>query len=120
MTRLFVAYWGAKDPTATSTWPPLVTDLEHLEEQIEQHSRSLEAVTSSILSLVQLFDSHKTIAQAEHVKRLSYIATLFIHLSYVSGVFSMAERYGPGGNQLWIYSFAARCHFCSLLLVERR
>lgn len=92
MTRSFVEYWGAKDPTTPSTWSPLISGFQHLEEQIEQHSHSLEALTSLITSLMQLLDSHKTIAQAGDVQRLSYIAMLFIPLSYVSGCLVWRRR----------------------------
>lgn len=54
-------------------------------------------------SLVQLIDSRKSISQAEDVKRLSFIALVFIPLSYVTGIFSMADQYGPGSDRFWIY-----------------
>lgn len=45
--------------------------LKYLEEQIEQHARSLEAMGPIMTSLVQLIDSHQSITQAEDVRRLN-------------------------------------------------
>ncbi|KAJ9269113.1 hypothetical protein DTO212C5_4796 [Paecilomyces variotii] len=90
MTRYFVEYWGEKEPT--TIWHQLVLDFKHLEEQIEQHARSLEVLSPINTSLVQLIDSRKSISQAEDVKRLSFVALVFIPLSFVTGIFSMAEQ----------------------------
>ncbi|CAI7628987.1 unnamed protein product [Penicillium pancosmium] len=101
MMRYFVEYWGEMSPK--SIWHQLVLDFQHLEEQINQHARSLETLNPMNTSLVQLIDSRKSISQAEDVKRLSFIALVFIPLSYVTGIFSMAEQYGPGSDRFWIY-----------------
>lgn len=119
MTRRFVEHWRAKEDNSNldkevttetgtssrdlSTWDLLVMDLKYLEEQIDQHSRSLEALNPIITALVQLIDSHKSISQAEDIRRLTYIAIAFIPLSYITGIFSMSEPYGPGSDRFWVY-----------------
>jgi Mg2+ and Co2+ transporter CorA len=117
MTRQFVEHWRAKEQTPSqvreapsdqlSNWDLLVMDLRYLEEQIEQHARSLEALSPIMTSLVQLIDSHKSIAQAEDIRRLTYIAIAFIPLTYITGLFSMSEPYGPGRKYFWVYWVAA-------------
>lgn len=117
MTRRFVEHRREKEqrldreqeakPDEPSTWDQLVMDLKYLEEQIEQHARSLEALGPIMTSLVQLIDSHKSIAQAEDIRRLTYIAIAFIPLTYITGIFSMSEPYGPGRKYFWVYWVAA-------------
>jgi hypothetical protein len=75
MTRQFVEQWRAKDrafervggpsPNGLSRGDLLVMDLKYLEEQIEQHVRSLETFGPLMTSLVQLVESRRSIAQAE-------------------------------------------------------
>ncbi|KAJ5170292.1 uncharacterized protein N7500_003075 [Penicillium coprophilum] len=87
----------------SSTWNLLIADIKYCEDQIVQHSRSLEAMNPIITSLVQLMDSHKSISQAEDVRRLTYIAMAFIPLTFITGIFSMNESYGPGSDRFWVY-----------------
>jgi hypothetical protein len=117
MTRRFVEHWRVKEQTPVqgrksssdelSSWDLLVMDLRYLEEQIEQRARYLEALGPIMTSLVQLIDSHKSIAQAEDIRRLTYIAIAFIPLTYITGIFSMSEPYGPGRKYFWVYWVAA-------------
>ncbi|RAH47403.1 uncharacterized protein BO95DRAFT_441227 [Aspergillus brunneoviolaceus CBS 621.78] len=105
MMRRFVEHWGERHPPAPpGTWQHLlVGDLQHLEQQIELHARALEILNPINTALVQLLDSRKSISQAEDVKRLSLVALVFIPLSYVTGIFSMADRYAPGSERFWVY-----------------
>ncbi|PLB49772.1 hypothetical protein P170DRAFT_510242 [Aspergillus steynii IBT 23096] len=116
--RRFVEYWMPKEQTLYQhevtpkvssssqelpSWNLLIADLKYSEEQIDQHARSLEALNPIITSLVQLIDSHKSISQAEDIRRLTYIAMACVPLSLIAGVFSMSEPYGPGNDQFWVY-----------------
>lgn len=85
------------------TWNLLKGDIKYLEEQIMQHARSLEALNPIITALVQLVDSKRAYSQAEDTRRLTYIAILFIPMSFITGIFSMSEPYGPGSDRFWIY-----------------
>ena len=80
-----------------------MADIKYCEEQIVQHSRFLEALNPIITALVQLIDSHKSISQVEDVRRLTYIAMAFIPLTFITGIFSISEPYGPGNVRFWTY-----------------
>jgi hypothetical protein len=43
------------------------------------------------------------VLQAANITRLTYIALVFVPLSWVTGLFSMSEHYSPGQEQFWIY-----------------
>lgn len=102
MTRAFVEHWRTKEQTPAA-WDHLVGDLKHLEALVDDHSRSLDALNPTIMALVQLQDMRRSISQAEDIRRLTYFALIFIPLSYVASLFSMAEQYGPGSEGFWIY-----------------
>lgn len=116
--KRFVEYWILKEENLDQarlqvantmtrerliTWNLLRGDIRYLEEQIMQQARSLEALNPIITSLIQLVDSKRAISQAEDTRRLTYIAILFIPLSFITGIFSMTEPYGPGSDRFWIY-----------------
>lgn len=102
MTRAFVEHWRIREQ-AISAWDDLVGDLKHLETLIDDHSRSLDALNPIIMALVQLQDTRRSISQAQDVRHLTYIALIFIPLSYIASLFSMAEQFGPGSEGFWIY-----------------
>lgn len=118
MLKRFVEHWVLKEENLdrnllqaanTTTredfviWNLLKGDIKYLEEQIIQHARSLEALNPIITALVQLVDSKRAISQAEDTRRLTYIAIVFIPMSFIAGIFSMSEPYGPGSDRFWIY-----------------
>ena len=54
-------------------------------------------------AVVQLLDARRSIAEAVNVRRLTYIALVFVPLSWVATLFSMAEKYAPGSGDFWVY-----------------
>lgn len=74
-----------------------MADIKYCKEQIVQHSRFLEALNPIITALVQLIE------QVEDVRRLTYIAMAFIPLTFITGIFSISEPYGPGNVRFWTY-----------------
>lgn len=123
-TRQFIENWCSRiDPSrnvisephdtpypvseAPALWSALLMDVQQLEWQIIQNSRSLESLSPIITSMVQLIASHDSIAQAKDVRRLTYIAIAFIPLSYLASIFSMSDPFGPAGEMFWVYWAAA-------------
>lgn len=56
---------------------------------IELHKERLSQVYSSLTSKTQISDSHRSIAEAETVTRLTEVAFLFIPLSFATSIFGM-------------------------------
>lgn len=118
IVRRFVEHWGPKEKNlsletgvtnnATTQeesviWNLLIGDIKYVEKQIMQHARSLEALIPIITALIQLVDTKRAISQAEDTRRLTYIAIVFLPMSFITGLFSMSEPYGPGSDRFWIY-----------------
>jgi Mg2+ and Co2+ transporter CorA len=64
---------------------------------------ALESLNPIITSLVQLVNSHRSASEASDVRRLTYIAIVFIPLSFVATIFSMGDDFLPGKGNFWLY-----------------
>lgn len=74
--------------------PKLDTDpieylLYHGISEIEAHKQRITQVYSSLTSKTQISDSHRSIAEAETVTRLTELAFFFIPLSFATSIFGM-------------------------------
>jgi Mg2+ and Co2+ transporter CorA len=104
ITTGFVEHWRSRETQQPNeAWDLLLADLRHVSSQIDQHAALLEALNPIITSLVQLMDSRRSLAEAVDVKRLTYIALVFIPMSLIAAIFSMANEYGPGSDRFWVY-----------------
>ncbi|KAF3056323.1 hypothetical protein GL218_06756 [Daldinia childiae] len=103
----FVEHWSAEEQLLgtleanAGAW--LIKDIQHLITAIEHHSRSLEAIIPVTMAMVQLVDMRRSMDEASHVKQLTYLALVFVPLSFVTGIFSMSESVFPGSSGFWLY-----------------
>lgn len=58
-------------------------------DEINLHKRRITQAYTSLTSKVQISDSHRSIAEAETVTRLTELAFLFIPLSFATSIFGM-------------------------------
>ena len=101
-TQAFVEYWNTvEDDPEPGDW--LIKDMQHISQTIAIHSRSLENMIPVATSMAQLFDTRRSMAEASHVKQLTYVALVFIPLSYVSSLFSMSDKVAPWSAEFWLY-----------------
>ncbi|KAI8955013.1 hypothetical protein F4801DRAFT_416888 [Xylaria longipes] len=105
-TRAFVDYWRRRNGGVGQkhdSWDLLDLDIAHIEMQIEQYASALESLNPIITSLIQLANSHRSLSEASDVRRLTYIAIVFIPLSFVAALFSMGDNFLPGSGGFWQY-----------------
>ncbi|KAI1749611.1 hypothetical protein F4782DRAFT_549555 [Xylaria castorea] len=106
MIMAFVDYWRGRDGGVAQkhdSWDLLVLDLAHIEMQIKQYANALESLNPIIMSLIQLANSRRSMSEASDVRRLTYIAVVFIPLSFVAALFSMGDNFLPGRESFWLY-----------------
>jgi len=101
----------------SSSYDLLVEDIEYVASQIEQSGRSLEAMVPVVTSMIQLMDARRSMEVAVYVKRLSYIAIVFLPLSYPAALFSMSPNFEISGPLFWIYPLAAISLLVLVLLI---
>ncbi len=81
----------------------LLDDYEHIAVSIDAYGRRLENMLPVVTSLVQIADSRRSYAESSNVRRLTYLAQVFVPLTFTSGLFSMKIDMTPGRQQFWIY-----------------
>ncbi|KAF5602660.1 zinc transport [Fusarium pseudocircinatum] len=84
-------------------WMMVRKDIEYLQQQLQDYGQSLEQMITVATSMVQLMNSRRSILEAVSVRRLTYIALIFIPLAWVSSLFSMSDGFLPGEKHFWIY-----------------
>lgn len=93
--HLFVDFLHADAAARRQVSPPKV-DMDPIEDllyhginEIEAQKQRITQVYSSLTSKTQISDSHRSIAEAETVTRLTELAFLFIPLSFATSIFGM-------------------------------
>ncbi|KAI0850581.1 hypothetical protein F5Y00DRAFT_268334 [Daldinia vernicosa] len=81
----------------------LTRDINYIIAQIEQNGNALETMIPIMASIIQLLDSRRSVVEAIYVKRLTYIAIVFLPLSFVATLFSMSDNFSIAGTGVWIY-----------------
>lgn len=81
----------------------LADDFAHLMASLNQYSERLESMLPVVMSLVQISDTRRSLAEAANISRLTYLAFVFVPLSFTSSLFSMNTDVSPGGSKFWIY-----------------
>jgi Mg2+ and Co2+ transporter CorA len=84
-------------------WDGVLDDIDYLSRQIKQWSSFFTSVVSTATSMLQLTDTRRSLIESAHVKQLTYMALVFIPLSFVASLFSMSEQVNPWGGRFWIY-----------------
>jgi Mg2+ and Co2+ transporter CorA len=98
----FIDYWLQQESNK-QPWSLIQKDIKHLQSQLEHFERSLEHIIPVATSMVQLLDSRRWMLEAANVSRLTFIALVFVPLSWVASLFSMSENYSPGEENFWVY-----------------
>lgn len=111
----FIDYWKQHEDH-DERWNLVLKDINHVREQLQHYSQSLEQMVTVATSMVQLLDSRRSIVEAVNVRRLTYIALVFVPLSWVASLFSMSDAYSPGHEYFWAY-FATALPVLSLVLL---
>lgn len=85
----------------------LLDDYTYVAERIDAYAHRLESMLPIVTSMVQVVDSRRSFAEIANVSRLTYLALIFIPLTFTSGLFSMNAENAPGGERFWVYFVVA-------------
>lgn len=85
-------------------------------QRLQDYADSLERMVAVATSMVQLLASRRSILEAVNVRRLTYIALVFVPLGWVASLFSMSDTYLPGHEHFWVY-FATAFPLLALVLL---
>jgi Mg2+ and Co2+ transporter CorA len=98
----FISYWSSKQDDEKA-FEMLLKDINDLSLQTKDLVNALENTMTVVTSMIQLLDARRSISEATDIKRVTYIALVFVPLSWVAGLFSMTDEYSPGGSRFWMY-----------------
>ncbi|KAK3994437.1 hypothetical protein QBC44DRAFT_391713 [Cladorrhinum sp. PSN332] len=102
----FIEHWLPEEAEKPA-WEAALKDIKYIRSQLKETHSSFEQIIPVLASMVQLLDSRRAISQAASVARLTFIAMVFVPLSWVASLFSMAEGYSPGQDKFWVYFVTA-------------
>jgi hypothetical protein len=92
------------DPLKPSEdWDALKEDYDFISTEISEYGKRLEDMVPLVTSAAALIESRRSLTETANVTRLTILAVVFIPLSYVAALFSMAESFGPSGSLFWVY-----------------
>ena len=94
----------------------LTEDYNQISLSIDAYNRRFEALVSIATSLIQAMDSRRSLTETINISRLSYLALIFIPLTFVSSLFSMNDSIAPGGKIFGLY-FAVSIPLCILVFL---
>lgn len=112
----FIEHWLPANPEDKQPWKMLLRDIGYVRSQLRYYSSSMEQTVPVATAMVQLLDAKQSARQAANVTLLTYIALVFVPLSWVTGFYSMSGQYLPGQDQFWVY-FATALPILLLVLV---
>jgi Mg2+ and Co2+ transporter CorA len=96
-----------KSPHTDELWTSLVDDYEHIDANIKEYSYRLENMLPIVTAVVQVVDTRRSFAETANVSRLTYLALVFVPLTFTTGLFSMNIDTAPGGKNFWAFFLVA-------------
>jgi len=107
------------DTTFSETWESLLGDIEHVSSRIDMYGQRFDAVIPVLSSFVQIVESRRSYAEAKNITRLTYLALIFVPLTFVCSLLSMSGDLAPGKRGFWIYVTVAIPLMAAVFLVAR-
>ncbi|MCJ1443638.1 MAG: hypothetical protein MMC23_004137 [Stictis urceolatum] len=81
--------------------------MSRLEAKCHAIIDAYSALASLVVGQQSMQDTKRSISEAKSVKALTWLASCFVPLSFICGIFSMNDRYLPGANLFWVYFVVA-------------
>ena len=87
--------------------PALLRDFEIVLQDIDSIQSRIERIVSVAAALLSIEDNRRAMSQNHNIARLTYLATVFIPLSFVSGVLLMEPDVSKLRQTFWIFFIIA-------------
>ncbi|KAF2103912.1 hypothetical protein NA57DRAFT_70124 [Rhizodiscina lignyota] len=100
----------------SGVWTALADDFNELSANADTHGKRLEAMVPVVTSFIQVLDSRRALAETANISRVTYLALVFVPLTFASSLFSMEVDNAPGGRAFWMY-FAVAVPLLILVLL---
>jgi len=108
------------DPSFSDSWESIIEDSSYVASRIGLYGRRFEAMVPVLTGLIQISESRLSFAETKNISRLTYMALVFVPLTFVSSLFSMSGDLAPGKRHFWIYFLVAAPLVVTVFMVVRR
>jgi hypothetical protein len=109
--------YQTKGATELEDYSLMIRDFENIADLVTTYGRRLEIMVPVVTSVLQITDTRRSLKEAANVTRLTYLALLFVPLSFVASLFSMNG--GVSAHDLAIY-FAVALPLCAMVFFVTR
>jgi len=106
-----------KGDTELEQYSLLIQDFEHIAALVNTYGHRLEIMVPVVTSVLQIADTRRSLKEAANVTRLTYLALLFVPLSFVASLFSING--GVTRHDLAIY-FSVALPLCAIVFFVTR
>lgn len=94
-------------------------DYDQLASSVDDLGQRFEKMLPVVTSMVQIADSRRSFAETANVSRLTYLALVFVPLTFTTGLFSMNNDMAPGAPGFWIFFAVAVPVTAAVFMVAR-
>jgi hypothetical protein len=104
MQRVVTAKSFMGQPLTESALLPLKDDFEELQAGLKAVAERADRIQTAVSTSISITENKKAIELNRTATRLTYLAVIFVPLTWVSGLFSMQSNFGPALNTIiWQY-----------------
>lgn len=83
------------------------TELLSVFERLQGFKEKVESLTSVVTGMLSVRQADMSQRETKLVSRLTFVALVFIPLSFTASIFSMGGDFLPGSSHFWVYFAAA-------------
>ncbi|KAF4332990.1 magnesium transport [Fusarium beomiforme] len=69
----------------------IIPDIEEVHGQMSELQERTDRLTTMVVAAISIADSHRSLQESSNVARLTWLASIFIPLTFITGLFSMQE-----------------------------
>jgi hypothetical protein len=82
---------------------PVLEDMSSLYDRLQYSKDRIESLMPVVMGAFSLLETQQSALEAKYVSRLTSLATVFVPLSFLTGIFGMSGSYLPGEKHFWIF-----------------
>ncbi|TKA68572.1 hypothetical protein B0A55_08899 [Friedmanniomyces simplex] len=87
----------------TSGLPSLLHDFHLVRQLMDASQRRIEAIQTTASNSISIEESRRAVQQNQNLARLTFLATIFIPLSFTSSFLSMSPNFAAATQTIWIF-----------------
>lgn len=87
----------------TGNGDSVLEDFASFYDRLQYSKDRLESLMPVVMGASSLLETQQSALEARYVARLTSLATVFVPLSFLTGIFGMSGRYLPGEGHFWIF-----------------